>query len=63
MEHSSGVVARPTLNTLGAAARLGAPVTALVQGKGPGVADAAKAIAGVSGVTKVRAPARLAAAA
>lgn len=53
VEHQGGAVAGCTLNTLGAAVQLGAPVTALVAGKGPGVGSAAASVAGVKGVEKV----------
>jgi hypothetical protein len=53
VEHSNGKPSAATLNTITAAKGLGGDVTALVAGAG--VKPAADKVAGISGVTKVRA--------
>jgi electron transfer flavoprotein alpha subunit len=56
-EHEDGVLKGATLNAVGAAARLGAPVHLLVAGSGAhGVAQAAARIGGVAKVLHVDAP-------
>lgn len=52
VEHKSGSVAGPTLNTVTAAAALGGPITALIGGQG--VSSVAEKASKIKGISKVR---------